>query len=143
MERLIKFINITALTLFTTVVSATPLVIYGEDNRVDVIESNRSDYVELSKSTAAMISNSKVTYSYGENQIQVKTRKLSEIGICKDERFANQPIVSSCSGFLVGDKYLVTAGHCVKDEYDCAGNKWFFNYKMIDHQTAKTTFSPD
>jgi V8-like Glu-specific endopeptidase len=35
-----------------------------------------------------------------------------------------------CSGFLVGDKYLVTAGHCITSEADCRSNKWVFDYKV-------------
>ena len=36
-------------------------VIYGNDNRVDVIDSTNSMYVELSRSTAAMISKARVS----------------------------------------------------------------------------------
>lgn len=105
-------------------------VIYGEDNRVDVFESKNSDFVELSKSTAAMISSSSITSANGEMEISAQT--LESRGICSSERFSKQISAAMCSGFLVSDKVLVTAGHCIRSEEDCASYKWVFDYK-VDH----------
>jgi V8-like Glu-specific endopeptidase len=53
-------------------------------------------------------------------------------GFCAEERFSHQITAAMCSGFLVGNKYLVTAGHCITSESDCASNKWVFDYKVDD-----------
>lgn len=143
MERLNKLLIILVLTLYTIGVNAKTQVIYGDDNRVDLYESTRSDFVELARSTAAMIPSERMDYSSSSSSYTLRAKTLSEIGVCQEERFANQPAASNCSGFLVGDKYLVTAGHCIRDVYDCAQNKWVFNYKMLDEQNAKTNFSYD
>lgn len=143
MERLLRLLSTLLLITLASASYAKSKVIYGKDNRVDVFESKRSDYVELSKSTAAMISTKRIRYSSDTNSYKIKTKTLQEVGVCKEERFSKQPIAPSCSGFLVGDKYLVTAGHCIKDEYDCAQNKWVFNYKMLDENSANTTPSFD
>ncbi len=104
-------------------------VIYGNDNRVDVIDSTNSMYVELSRSTAAMISKARVS-AERNGEIKINGSTLESRGICSTERFAQQPTAASCSGFLVGDNLLVTAGHCIKSNSDCKRNKWVFDYKM-------------
>lgn len=103
-------------------------VIYGDDNRKDVYESTDSALVELSKSTAGMIPNSKLSNSNGETTITAAT--LESRGICEEERFSSQMTAANCSGFLVSENVLVTAGHCIKSVEDCTGFKWVFDYKM-------------
>jgi len=105
-------------------------VIYGEDNRKDVFESTDSALVELSKSTAAMISSDKLKSLNGDIVISAQT--LESRGICAKERFSKQISAANCSGFLVAPNILVTAGHCIKSEYDCATYKWVFDFK-VDH----------
>ena len=105
-------------------------VIYGEDNRLDVFESPNNAYVTLSRSTAAMIPNSSVRVQGTESVLTGPTMEAR--GFCKEERFSHQITAAMCSGFLVGNKYLVTAGHCITSESDCASNKWVFDYKVDD-----------
>jgi V8-like Glu-specific endopeptidase len=105
-------------------------VIYGEDNRKDVFESTDSALVELSKSTAAMISTEKLKSIKGDIVISAQT--LESRGICAKERFSKQISAANCSGFLVAPNILVTAGHCIKSESDCASYKWVFDFK-VDH----------
>jgi V8-like Glu-specific endopeptidase len=121
-----QLILISAFALSAQVLAAPP-VIYGDDNRKDVFEAN-SSFVELSKSTAAMIAGSKISVANGVATINGES--LESRGICADERFAQQMTAANCSGFLVSDNVLVTAGHCIKSEADCASYKWVFDYKM-------------
>ena len=132
MERLFLVV----LLVFSTASIAGTKVIYGDDDRVDVYESTNSMYVELSKSTAAMIPNSAIKKAFGGKTYKIKSRTLAQRGICKSERFADQPTAANCSGFLVGDKYLVTAGHCIRSKSDCSGSHWAFNYKMKNSTDA-------
>jgi len=105
-------------------------VIYGDDNRLDVFESPNEAYVTLSRSTAAMVPNSNVRVQGNESVLNGPT--MVSRGFCADERFSHQITAAMCSGFLVGDKYLVPAGHCITSESDCASNKWVFDYKVDD-----------
>ena len=116
----------------------SPKVIYGEDDRLDLYEVSDPALVELARSTAAMVPN-------GEIDMPLRSRRwfgprskvgpmisgpsLESLGICPTERFAAQPTAASCSGFLVSDKLLVTAGHCITDASDCRNHKWVFDYK--------------
>ena len=105
-------------------------VIYGEDNRKDVFESTDSALVELSKSTAAMISTERLKSI--KSDVVISAQTLESRGICAKERFSKQISAANCSGFLVAPNILVTAGHCIKSEYDCASYKWVFDFK-VDH----------
>lgn len=108
-------------------------VIYGEDNRVDVASSTNSLFVELSRSTAAMISSANLRPDEGNGLTRITGKTLRSSGICSTERFANQISAANCSGFLVGEDLLVTAGHCIRSTTDCKGYKWVFDYK-VEHE---------
>ncbi len=103
-------------------------VIYGEDNRRDVFESPDSILVELSRSTAAMISPANLRI--GATEVIVSAPTLQSRGICSSERFSRQISAANCSGFLVSPTVLVTAGHCIQNESECAANRWVFDYRV-------------
>jgi V8-like Glu-specific endopeptidase len=107
---------------------AAPKVIYGEDNRLDWYQSENATYRELARSTAGMIKNDALkTYT---DIIEIKGTTLRGRGACESERFSEQITAASCSGFLVGDDLLVTAGHCIKNMDDCNENSWVFDFNL-------------
>lgn len=101
-------------------------VIYGDDNRLDVFESTPM-YQQLSSSTAGMISNGLLD-AQTDGTIKIKGGTLEEEGVCSDARFSKQVVAANCSGFLVGDQYLVTAGHCIQSMNDCGNYSWVFGF---------------
>lgn len=120
-----------ALSLASMAHAKNPLkVIYGDDNRVDVYASTIPDYVNLSRSTAAMIDPIKLKADSKTGLVRVLGQTLAARGVCHGERFSKQISAANCSGFLIGEKTLVTAGHCIQDEADCRGNRWVFDFKV-------------
>ena len=136
MQTILSLLVLTISFSLIQTATAKPTVIYGEDDRVDVFEERNDKFKELAKSTAAMISAAslKPLTAY-ETELGGST--LENRGVCKEERFANQPAVASCSGFLVGPDKLVTAGHCVQNERDCSDNVWVFDYR-VEHTEQET-----
>jgi V8-like Glu-specific endopeptidase len=121
-----KLLCLTLLLSFNSF--ANQKVIYGDDNRVDWYEANNTMYRDLALSTAGMISKSsliKNNDSYTISGVSLRGR-----GICADERFANQITAANCSGFLVGEDLLVTAGHCITSQSDCSKYAWVFDYRL-------------
>lgn len=110
-------------------------VIYGEDNRQDVVNSHDALMVLASKSTAAMMPAASLR-SVG-NSFEVLGQTLQSRGMCARERFSQQPSVALCSGFIVKNNLLVTAGHCIKDMTDCSSYKWIFDYKVATSNAKK------
>lgn len=124
MTKLLLFV----LALASTGVQANEKVIYGDDNRVDPYESTNSVFVELAKSTAAMIPHSSIS-KINSDESRISGPTLAQRGMCQSERFANQLTAANCSGFLVTENYLVTAGHCITSTSDCNAYSWVFDYK--------------
>ncbi|MFG1487223.1 serine protease [Halobacteriovorax sp. RZ-1] len=137
-------LNLTKIVLFSALISTNSMainkVIYGNDNRVDVHESNKGFLVD---SVAAMVPG----YAFLKDEKgKVADTKLLRFPTlkyhrgyptCGDMRFRDQPTIASCSGFLIGKNLLMTAGHCmisggteVSDQVTskCRDNKWVFNY---------------
>lgn len=114
-------------------VFAQDKVIYGEDNRQDIVDVERAAWVEVASSTAVMILKSDIPAG-GKGRrktgITISGPTLASRGICPTERFANQPTVGNCSGFLIDEKTIVTAGHCMTMPEDCSDFKWVFDYKV-------------
>lgn len=104
-------------------------VVYGEDNRKDVFETTNTSFIELSKSTAAMIKGTSLKVLEA-GEVEVSGTSLEGRGVCAKERFSQQITAANCSGFLVSENKLVTAGHCIKTEEDCRNFKWVFDFKV-------------
>ena len=102
-------------------------VIYGADNRYDVFDYPKEKFQKFARSTAAQISKDLLSKEGGF--FSLTSKKLFENGICKKERFSEQPSPANCSGFLIREDLLVTAGHCVQSEEDCFDYHWVFGFK--------------
>ena len=107
-------------------------VIYGDDNRVDVIDYPDQDVQLAASSVAAMIPQNRVNSS-GELSGQEIGKKYS---LCDDQRFRDQKIIANCTGFLVDDDLLVTAGHCMPDTKLCGDEKWVFGFHGESYQVS-------
>ncbi len=120
-------LGLSVLTSLTGVQAGTK-VIYGDDNRVEPINSNAL-YSLLAESTAAMISTYKLE-ELNSDEVVIKGTTLEQMGVCSSEPFAKQPAAANCSGFLVGKNLLVTAGHCMTTQLKCDSFSWVFDYKV-------------
>lgn len=124
---MLKFFFLFALSLSS--LKAQNKMIYGTDNRKDLFEVKSSLIVELARSTAAMIPNSSIINSI-KGTISIVGKTLSQRGICSSERFSNQLAAANCSGFIVSENTLITAGHCMRTALDCSQFKWVFDYAI-------------
>lgn len=122
------------------VFAAQPPVIYGEDNRRDLYEEKNPKFLEFARATAAKVPT--IFMRTVGKDVVFRTMTLVDRGICDSERFATQTTVSMCSGFLVGPKTLVTAGHCIKNANDCKNFRWVFDYGVTSKDQLKVTVTP-
>ena len=107
-------------------------LIYGSDDRVEVDQYSDPFFVEKAKSVALRVSKRRLTEDRNDPTRILFPNiplKSSMPQICADERFSDQVSLGSCSGFLVGPKTLVTAGHCMLNEKECSDNRWVFGFK--------------
>lgn len=119
---------------------ANDKIIYGEDNRHDVYTYKDPAIVELSRSTVALIKKSDIRWD--GNYYNIPYQSLSQrMNLCTQERFHNQPAAAFCSGFLVGPKKIITAGHCIQNLNDCKETAFVFDYKMANSTQYYGSFS--
>lgn len=107
-------------------------IVYGTDDRFDPINIGLSEVDQIiTNHTMAMFS---------PGSIQKKDDKLFVRGItlgqerklCEGERFSDQVVAATCSGFLVTPRIVMTAGHCMRTAFKCASFVWVKNFKTND-----------
>ncbi len=109
---------------------ATPKVIYGTDNRVEVDDYGIPEIRQQAASVAGMVARWKLSPSRANpNELEFPLVTYGrEFGLCESERFHSQVVLPVCTGFLIAPDILVTAGHCIESEDDCDNFKWVFGY---------------
>ena len=99
-------------------------VVYGDDNRVDVVDYPDSEVQTLASSVAAMVPEDNI-----DSSGNLSGDTLGDAyGLCEDQKFRDEKVSAVCTGFLVDDDLLVTAGHCVGEVAVCGTEKWVFGY---------------
>lgn len=102
--------------------------IYGADNRLDYYEAP-ADMKVLADSVVSLWKAKQVSVS--GDQAALKHVNFGEaLNLCPSERFREQPLGAFCSGSLVGEDLVMTAGHCITDEAACADTKFVFGYAV-------------
>ncbi len=140
-----------ALSFSTFAQEIEPEVIYGKDDRIDSIAYSRSQWRYLSNSTAAQFHKSYLEVDKDKKSVRVKggfktleqKMEARETPLCQGERFAKQPAMARCSGFLIAKNLMITAAHCVKDIFsddNCSETVWIFDYKLNRYGKVKNSF---
>lgn len=111
-------------------------VVYGKDNRKDIYQVKNKLFLELASSTAGRVSLKKLRKSSIPDFYEISSTSTleQELNLCTSESFAQQPVMTHCSGFLVSPDTIVTAGHCYKTsdspEKVCKSFAWVFGLHM-------------
>eukprot|EP00736_Rhodelphis_marinus_P005797 Rmarinus@m.2596 len=113
-------------------------VIYGADDRLDEYEVSDESRTALGASTVALVlvSDLQVTSSYVE--LLDDTRYYEDYDLCTDEPYYNQKNPAFCSGVLVADDIVATAGHCIS-ESTCADTAVVFDFAIFSTQESLTS----
>lgn len=114
-------------------------VIYGNDDRLDLYQVANPDLLKVAESTVGLVSRSALRDN-GDTYTLVATTLQDRLGLCDGEPFGDQPSVVWCSGFLVAESMVVTAGHCMETFEDCLDVAIVFGYRMLDADTPVLTF---
>ncbi len=103
--------------------------IYGLDDRKDWNEVTDPTLKGWARSTVALMNQSDLI-KQGE-RFKIKGQSYEVIaGLCPDSKFGKQLTPGFCSGFLVGDDLLLTAGHCIADLEECKQVAFVFDYAV-------------
>lgn len=107
---------------------STNKAIYGQDSRREIIETSGRQQ-ELARSVAVRIHDSNLKDEYNGTYSLAYQSLANRSGVCLSERFARQNAITSCTGFLIADDLIATAGHCMKTQEDCTDESWVFDYQ--------------
>ncbi|MFA6434970.1 MAG: serine protease [Elusimicrobiales bacterium] len=110
--------------------------IFGADDRQDVYQVGDRMFLEKQRSVAAMISVDRI------NGTQLSGANLSQ-RVCAGQKFADQVMISKCTGFLVREDLIVTAAHCVVTAEDCDNFKWVFGFQAERANQNKYTVAAE
>lgn len=105
-------------------------VIYGDDNRSDFYDVKDLAVRALAESTVALMSPSQIGAEVNGLRPLKGANYGTSLGLCPGERFAEQNTGAFCSGFLIADDIIVTAGHCVPDLKACGETSYVFGYRI-------------
>lgn len=97
----------------TDVATTTSKVVYGEDDRKDVFEVDGALRDLATRSIVAIVQKENLDESDPENIRVVGDSVGSSLGLCRSERFWDDPVAASCSGTLIADDLVLTAAHCL------------------------------
>ena len=107
-------------------------VVYGNDDRLEVYAHPDAGLRQVaSESIVAQIALSNLS-ELGDGSYQLNVGPLwFERDVCPDEPFADQPVAARCSGVLIADDLVLTAGHCVNcASTACSAYSYVFNYHL-------------
>lgn len=90
---------------------------------LEVIQEHPGLFGHLLEDTDASDLN-EIFYQFDTSRTLSKVKRL-----CPGVRFEEQPVLSKCTGFLVAEDIVITAGHCVSSETQCRSFNWVFGYK--------------
>jgi len=110
-----------------------PASIYGTDDRQDYYEADRM-MRKFAESTVALFADSAIPLDEASGSYKLKDLSLKgKYNLQDGERFASQPVGAYCSGVLVGEDTVLTAGHCFRPDPrggPCERVKLVFGYAV-------------
>lgn len=100
----------------TSVGSTKHSIVYADDDRRDLYEVDSALKALAVGASVALVHSSRLSLDE-RGRVGFAARSLQEDReLCPDERFGTQPVLPFCSGVLIDDDLVLTAGHCFRSE---------------------------
>ncbi len=141
MNRVIMLAAALTITLRLTAPAAEQVdgkVIYGSDDRIDLHQTNDARLLSLADSTVALLRSSSVEIAGDVAKLKTESYSARK-NLCASEPFYGQVTAAFCSGSLIAPDIIMTAGHCVTSEQNCAGTKFIFGFSIKEKDKVPNT----
>lgn len=107
----------------------TAPVVYGTDDRMEVYNHPDAELRRIAEqSIIALIPSSQISREPSGTYSLFTISLDDSRNLCEGELFGDQPTASICSGVLIDDDLVLTAGHCFDDHIPCDTYSYVFNY---------------
>lgn len=127
------------LTLFCQISNAA---IFGNDSRQDL---NSQHLPGPAQASAILFQKDFIQISQNLNWPFRQFSLQQAYPLCRNERFLDQPVLGFCSGVLIDFDKVITAGHCIRSQQDCAHIKmtfgWSYNKSLSKTIPANEIYS--
>ncbi|MCZ8190224.1 MAG: serine protease [Microcystis sp. LE19-338.1B] len=122
-------------------VKASQKGIYGVDDRQDLFEITDPALKSDADSVVSLFMASNVIDN-GDGTSTLKTENFgTKLNLCSSEAFKDQPTGAFCSGFLVTQDIVATAGHCTFMTSNVTDIRFVFGFCMKDMSEAQVIIS--
>jgi V8-like Glu-specific endopeptidase len=119
-------------------------VVYGTDNRTDVYaHADATLRARAEQATVALMRPSALNTS-NPNNVTFNAQTLgAAYNLCTTERFRDDPTPAFCSGTLIDDDLVLTAGHCITSASDCTNTRFVFKFYRTAATALQTVTTAD
>ncbi|RKH05111.1 serine protease [Corallococcus sp. CA053C] len=119
-------------------------VVYGTDNRTDVYaHADATLRARAQQSTVALMSPSDFNTTNPNNVTFNASTLRSAYNLCTSERFLDDLTPAFCSGTLIDDNLVLTAGHCITSASACSSTRFVFNFYRTAAGAMQTVTTAD
>lgn len=119
-------------------------VVYGTDDRQDVYaHPDATLRARAQQATVALMRPSSINTTNPNNVTFSGSTLGTAYNLCTTERFRSDPTAAFCSGTLIDDNLVLTAGHCITSASDCTNTRFVFNYYRPTATTLQTVTTAD
>ncbi|WNG15672.1 trypsin-like serine peptidase [Cystobacter fuscus] len=119
-------------------------VVFGTDDRQDVYAHPDATLRALARQATVALMRAEDFDATDPNNVTLLGPTLGEYqNLCATERFRDDPTAAGCTGTLIDDDLVLTAGHCLRTDTQCAKTKFVFNYYRTDEGVMQTLTTED
>ncbi len=119
-------------------------VVYGTDNRTDVYaHADATLRARAQQATVALMSPGDINTTNPNNVTFNAPTLQSAQNLCTNQRFLSDPTPAFCSGTLIDDDLVLTAGHCITSASSCSSTRFVFKFYRPTATTLETITTAD
>jgi len=119
-------------------------VVYGTDDRMDVYaHPDATLRARAQQATVALMDPSDINTSNPNNVTFNASPLGTAYNLCTTERFRDDPTPAFCSGTLIDDDLVLTAGHCITSASACTSTRFVFKFYRPSATTLETITTED
>lgn len=120
-----------------------PKPFYGNDDRTEVFQASAAEQAAAASTVAFFQPGALARANDGWRLADAGRVPLSEVKqVCEDERFASQPTAAYCSGVLIDQDKVASAGHCVGGRSpDCEELQLVLGYALTGDGQVRDRYS--